>query len=73
MAGDSAVRFFRPDSPNTPHTLRQKLEALQAELAAQLISGAVADWPDYKKRTGVIEGLSLAINACTEIEKEQRE
>lgn len=66
----SAVRFFAPEHPNRPHTVRQHVEQRRAELTSQMASGAARDWPDYRERIGVIRGLTEAIEICRELEKD---
>ena len=54
-----------------PTTVRGKLIERQNELAAQLVKGGAEDWPDYKHRVGVINGIQEAIAICVAIEREQ--
>lgn len=40
--------------------LRSKLREMMNERADYLAAGACPDWSEYKRLTGVIEGLALA-------------
>jgi hypothetical protein len=69
----SAFRLFSLDHPHLARTLRAKLHKRQGEFAAQLAGGLADDWPDYKHRSGVIQGLQEAIEMCEQEEKELRD
>jgi len=66
MAGP-AFQLYAADHPALARTLRGFLERIAAEKTAQLISAQ--DWPDFKERRGVIQGIALAITECVEAEK----
>ncbi len=63
----SAIQFFAPDHPALGRTLRGKLEKMKAEKLEDLLVSQ--DWPDFKQRKGVIDGLQEAITECVEAEK----
>lgn len=65
-----AVRYFVPDNPQLVRVLRLKLQELVHKEIAALASNYAQDWPDYKFRTGKIQGLNDAIQVCEEAEKE---
>lgn len=72
MAGgpSPSVRYFTPDQPALPRTLRGKLEARRVELIGLLADGGALDFADYKLRIGTIRGLDEATNICREAEKD---
>lgn len=61
---------FALDNPQSLRTIRAKLERIKADRIEQLTSAQ--DWPDYKRRVGVIEGLNDALHVCDEMEKAER-
>ncbi len=71
-SNDDAFRFYSLDHPQLARTLSQRLARRRTDLIAQLGEGYAADWPDYKHRVGIINGLGEAIAMCTEIEQEER-
>lgn len=70
MSHQPAVRFFAPEHPQTPRTLRGKLEKLMAEKTGMLAEGSASGFADYKLRIGEIRGLNEAIEICREAEKD---
>lgn len=68
-----AFRAFALDTPQTARTLRARLIKVRDDLAAQVVERYAKDWPDYCSRTGVIEGITIAIGVCEETAKEERE
>jgi hypothetical protein len=67
----SAVRFFPVDHPAIAGTVRAKLERRRKELMEELLFAA--DWGDYNKRVGRVEGLDNAIQHCLDVETESLE
>ena len=67
----SAVRFYAPDHPALAATIRARLEQRRAELIEQLL--LAADWPDFTKRRGVVQGIDEALLHCSEVERELNE
>jgi hypothetical protein len=61
---------FALDSPRSFQTIRRRLEEMKADRTSQLVSAQ--DWPDYKRRVGVIQGLEEALHVCDEVEKAER-
>lgn len=68
MPAGPAFQIHAADHPALARTLRGHLEKLVAEKTSQL--GSAQDWPDFKERRGVIQGLTLAITECVEAEKQ---
>lgn len=75
MAGNnqtySTVQFEQDDNPNLARNLRRDLEDARIAQAAQIVNSA-KDWADYQKRSGIIEGLDIAIALC-DLAKEKLE
>lgn len=70
MSDNRAFTVFAMDSPQATRTIRARLNQLKADRMEQL---AVAqDWPDYKLRVGVIQGIDEALQVCDDIEKAER-
>jgi len=55
------TRFFQ--------LLEKELGELQEQLAAELVTGKAADWPDYKWRVGKLKGVRDALSVASEINK----
>lgn len=68
-----AFRTFAVDTPHTAETLKAKLQQLQHGQTEQIAKGYAIDWPDYKKRTGIVQGLQMAIDECNEMTRQERE
>lgn len=64
------VRLHAADDVRLPKRVAAVLQARRAELGAQIVGGYAADWPDYKKRTGVIEGIDEALTICAKVDEE---
>ena len=61
---------YAMESPQATRTIRAKLVQRRSDLVEQL---AVAqDWPDYKHRVGVLQGIDEALQVCDDIEKAER-
>lgn len=74
MARDPvAFRTFAVDTPRTAATLKARLQQMANGQTEQIAKGYAADWPDYKKRTGIVAGLQMAIDECDEMAKQERE
>lgn len=68
MATD-AFRVYSTDHPNLPVTIGRRLEV---ERQRQLNDLRVSQtWETFKERCGIIAGIELAIQICSEAEKEQ--
>ena len=70
--GDDAFRTFAVDPPYMARTIKKRLVERQTELIGQLAGGYCQDWADYKKRTGVLEGIHEAISICDDMEKQEK-
>ena len=70
MNEKSGYSIFAIDHPQSARTIRQRLEKRLSDHTGQLVSAQ--DWPDYKRRVGVIEGLNEALHVCDELEKAER-
>ncbi len=67
---DRGFQLYALDSPQVVRTIRAKLEKLRADRKDEL---AVAqDWPDFKRRVGVLEGIDEALQVCDDIERAER-
>ena len=62
--------LYALDSPQTLRTLRSKLEKLRADRKDEL--EVAQDWPDFKRRVGVLEGIDEALQVCDDIERAER-
>lgn len=70
MSDNRGFQVFALDSPQTLRTIRTRLERIKADRIDEL---AVAqDWPDYKRRVGVLQGIDEALQVCDDIEKAER-
>lgn len=67
-----AFRTFAVDTPYAARTLRTKIIKRRSELAAQMADGYARDWADYQRRVGVMDGLTVAIELCAEMEKQEK-
>ena len=70
MSGNSGFQVFALDNPHATRTIRAKLEEAKANRILEL--AYAQDWPDHKRRVGVIEGLNEALRVCDEIEQAER-
>ena len=61
---------FALDAPHAVRTLRMKLERMKSDRLSELI--VAQDWPDFKRRVGIVEGLDEALQVCDDIEKAER-
>jgi len=61
---------FALDHPQAVRTFRMKLERIRADRLSELI--VAQDWPDFKRRVGILEGLDEALQVCDDIEKAER-
>lgn len=66
-----AVSFFPVDHPAIAGTVRGRLEKYRGELIEELTMAA--DWGDYSRRVGRVEGVDAAIQHCMDIERESLE
>ena len=67
----SAVRFFAPDHPALAVTIRARLEQRRKDLIEELL--LAADWADFTKRRGVVQGIDEALLHCSEVERDLNE
>jgi len=67
----SAVRFFAVDHPAVAGTVRAKLEKYRRDLIEELT--VAADWGDYCRRAGRVEGIDAAIQHCIDVDLEAQE
>jgi len=61
---------FALDPPQSIRTFRMLLERRRTERLSELV--VAQDWPDFKRRVGVLEGLDEALQVCDDIEKAER-
>jgi hypothetical protein len=66
----SGFEVYALDSPQAARTIRAKLERRKVVLSGFILSGDVTDWPDYRRRVGVLEGIDEALRVCDDLEKE---
>jgi hypothetical protein len=64
------IRFFAPEHPELPRTLRDALQLRIRELGEQITGGYASDWADYRRRVGHLNGLRDAMAICAQLEKE---
>lgn len=64
------VREFVGDHHRLALTLHQQLIKARAETAASIITGAPKDFPEYRNRVGVVEGLDIAIALCEQSQRQ---
>lgn len=69
MSGD-AFSVYAMDTPQGARTIKARLLKRKSELSDYIVAGEVQDWPDYKRRVGVLEGIDEALRVCDDIEKE---
>jgi hypothetical protein len=70
LSADRGFHVFALDAPLTLRTIRTKLEQIRADRLSELV--VAQDWPDYKRRVGVLEGIDEALHVCDDIEKAER-
>lgn len=70
LSDNRGFSVFALDSPQALRTIRTKLERIKAGHFEDLL--LAADWPDFRRRVGVIEGLNQALHVCDEIEQAER-
>jgi hypothetical protein len=68
-----AVSFYPTDHPALSIGVKNRLTELLRAMQVDLGSGIAQDWPDYKYRCGVLNGLTTAIAMCDEILSEMSE
>lgn len=73
MAEVEAFRAYALDTPQTARTLYARLKKRKEDLSSQIADGYAADWGDYKNRVGVVDGLTIAMEICAEVVKEEQE
>ena len=64
------VREFAGDHRRLSLTLHKMLTEARAEQAAAIVKGGPKDFPEYRNRIGVIEGLDIAIALCEQAQKQ---
>jgi hypothetical protein len=72
MSEDSGFHVYALDHASHTRTIRKRLEAIRAARCEFLTSGSAADWADYQRRVGVLEGIDEALHVCSEIDKAER-
>lgn len=69
--GDRAlVHAFVTDHPALARSLHAELEKGRKEVLDRI--RYAADWADFKRRVGHLEGLDAAMQACIDVEKKLR-
>lgn len=66
----SGLNIYALDSPQAARTIRAKLEKVRADKVGFIADGQVADWADYQRRVGVLQGIDEALRVCDDLEKE---
>ena len=66
----SGFNVYALDSPKAIRTFKSKLEDVRNHKAALILSGVAADWAEYKRLVGVLEGIDEALRVCDDLEKE---
>lgn len=66
-----AVQYFVPNHPAVSGSVRGRLIARRQELLENL--RYAPDWPDFKRRIGVLQATEEAIEICNEVEKDLTE
>jgi hypothetical protein len=69
---NSGFSVFALDHAQHARTIKKKLMEIRAERASDLVSGLAADWADYRRRVGVLEGIDEALHVCEDIERAER-
>jgi hypothetical protein len=64
------VTEFTGDHRRLALTLHQLLVKARAEQAATIVKGGPKDFPEYRNRVGVIEGLDIAIALCEQAQRQ---
>lgn len=64
------VREFTGDHHRLALTLHQLLIKAREEHAAAIVKGGPKDFPEYRNRVGVIEGLDTAIALCEQAQRQ---
>jgi hypothetical protein len=54
-----------------PERLKDKVDEEIAEEHDRLAKGLAADWPDYKKRCGFVEGLKRARQIIVDLDERE--
>ena len=70
MSDSRGFQVYALDNPQGARTIKARLERIKTDKIEQLVSAQ--DWPDYKRRMGVIEGLNEALHVCDEVEQAER-
>ena len=65
-----AATIFHIESPHAVLNIRKRLDAELSKLGGDLTLSA--DWADYSKRLGRIDGIKTALAICEEAEKNER-
>lgn len=68
--GPEPVTEFRGDHERLARTLLQKLTLARQEQADAIVKGGPKDFPEYRNRLGVIEGLDTAIALCEQAQRQ---
>jgi len=68
-----AVSFYPTDHPALNITVKNRLSELLRNMQVDLGSGLAQDWPDYRFRCGIMNGLTTAIAMCDEALAEMSE
>jgi hypothetical protein len=68
--GPEPVTEFMGDHDRLARTLHQMLIKERDEHAAGIVKGGPKDFPEYRNRVGVIEGLDIAIALCEQAQRQ---
>lgn len=58
------------EDPRVHRTLLKELQAQREQQTAALVLNMASSLEDYRHRTGIIRGLTTAIDLCERLEKE---
>jgi len=70
IIGGEPVNEFMGDHDRLARSLHQMLTKAREGHAAAIVKGGPKDFPEYRNRVGVIEGLDIAIALCEQAQKQ---
>ena len=69
MSDVDAFRVYAADAPHLTRTIRGKLNKARVEAILALLDAQ--DWPDFRHKRGLIDGIDTALMLCAELESER--
>ena len=70
LVGPEPVTEFMGDHERLSRSLLQMLIRARQEQADAIVKGGPKDFPEYRNRVGVIEGLDTAIALCEQAQRQ---